>query len=132
MKKIPILALPLLLLFACNKEINNTTTNNDHSYDSAKLINKSWYWGGKLDPQLVTLILKPKDTAFLIHCYWIVPPYKYFTDTLKWNTVGKDSLSLDGHHFRVYSVNDSVLVTSNWVVGGPGISDTTKQTFTTY
>jgi hypothetical protein len=132
MKKILTLALPGLLLFACNKENSNPATNNDHNYDSAKLVNKTWYWGGKLDPQVLTLIFKPKDTALLIHCYWVVAPYKYYTDTLKWNTLGKDSLSLDGHHIRVFSVSDSVLVTNNWVVGGPGTSDTTKQTFKTY
>lgn len=130
MKKIVGLACLLLLLYSCQREDTPPPPPAPAGFDTAKFANKEWYLGGKQTPQLLRINFKLNDSAVLTKCTWIVPPYKYETQKWYWRTVGKDSIDLGGFHFKVFSVSDSVLVTSNWVVGG--VSDTIRQTFKTY
>ncbi|MDQ3279478.1 MAG: hypothetical protein M3Q06_14210 [Bacteroidota bacterium] len=119
-----------LLLFSCQRD--DIPPPPDAKFDTTKFVNKEWYLGGKQTPQLLSIHFRSNDSAVMTKCVWIVPPYQYQTQKWFWQPIGKDSINLGGYRFRVYSVTDSVLVTSNWVVGGPGISDTIRQTFRTY
>ena len=130
MKKIFVLTCFLTFLFSCQKDTIFPPPSND--FDESKFVNKKWYLGGKQTPQLLSVNFKAKDSAVLEKCIWVIPPYQYVTQKWFWQPIGRDSINLGGLHFKVYSVSDSVLVTSNWVVGGPGVSDTIRQTFTTY
>ena len=117
-----------LVILSCHQD--NLKIPEDKGFDKSKFADKDWYWGGKQTPQMLTINFKSNDTATMTTCTYVVPPYRYSTQKWFWQRIGNDSVNLGGFHLRVYSVTDSVLVTSNWVIGG--ISDTIRQTFSTH
>jgi hypothetical protein len=124
-----VLAIVLSVLFSCQKtDLSDLDPQN--AIDKDKLTDKDWYLGGKQVPQLITIRFQSDGMAVITKCVRILQPYQFETQRWPWSMIGKDSAALSTSHFRIYSMNDSVLVTSNWVVGG--ISDTTRQTFRTY
>jgi hypothetical protein len=100
------------------------------SIDQDMLMNKDWYLGGKHTPQLLTVRFQPDDTALLTRCIGILQPYRYQTEKWPWSLIGKDSVALSTSKFRIYSMSDSVLVTSSWSIGGR--NDTIPQMYRTY
>jgi len=109
-----------------NKPTDSTKKLNS---DSVKLVNKNWYWGGMSDPQLLTVRFNSNDTAILTQC-WHVNPNEYNTTKLPWHFVPKDSIEIYGDPIKILSITDSILVTTNWVVGG--VSGIDSNTFRTY
>jgi hypothetical protein len=100
------------------------------SIDQDMLVNKNWYLGGKQTPQLFTLRFEPDHTVLLTKCVGILPPYRYETQAWPWSLTGKDSVALYTSRFRIYSMSDSVLVTSSWSIGGR--NDSIPQMYRTY
>jgi len=131
LKKITLIFLLPILFICCSKSSSPGPAANLNT-DSVKLVNKNWYWGGKSVPQAIAIRFNSNDTALLTECISALPPYKYASYKYPWKVLAKDSISLEKFPIKIYSISDSSLITSNWVVGGPNISDTAKMNFTTY
>jgi hypothetical protein len=126
-------SLPLLaIIFSrCAKSSDTPTPSTPAPFDKSKLVNKTWLWGGKKTPQDISVNFISNDSAIFTQCVWYVVPYKYQTRRLAWRQVGRDSIYMT-FKFRVYSLNDSVMITNNWVVGGPLVNPTDSIVFRTY
>jgi hypothetical protein len=134
MKKVLLVIILPIAAISCTKS-SGTGPKADLNTDSVKLVGKDWYWGGKSIPQLITIRFNANDSGSLTECVNLLPPYQYFTFKFPWKVLSKDSISVSGSKVKIYSITDSVLVTSNFIVGGPGgapIGDTSKNTFKTY
>ena len=127
MKKVLILIV-IPILFICGRQVLIGRSVKS-SLDINKLVDKNWMLKGTETPQFMTINFQSNDTAVVTQFWWSIEPYKFKTKKLFWEPIGKDSINLDGVHFRVYLLTDSVLQTNNWMFGGPGVSDTIRQTF---
>jgi len=133
-KIIPSILVIAAFTYACRKSETAPATQIDWN----KLADKDWYSSirsGSSLPPLLTVRYNSNDSATRIDCVWLLEPYKFVTFKGTWEHRA-DSVFVHeeylGYRFKVFSLTDSVLITNNWVVGGPGISDTAKIYFYAY
>jgi hypothetical protein len=121
-----IIFLAAISIWGCQK----SGDDNHSSIDETKLTNKNWGWGGS--PAWIVMRLNSDKTGVQKNIKDLfAATYNEFSFTwavkgdsvnIKYENYGTDEFS-----FKVYSVNDSVLVTNNWVLGG--VSDTGRTSF---
>lgn len=124
-----------MFTYACQKEVDESELPipedpNKLAYDSTLLMNKDWKISRTPNP-LIILRLNSDKSGF----YKLVTDlntYTYYTVPFTWKTIKPDSVGLminspSPFKIQIRYVNDTLLLTHNWVVGG--ITDTSTVSF---